>query len=151
MKIRFMPDMAPCKWSHVTEEGKMIEVSLKAIDQLDIISWSKSSEGFKVPDEAWIADNKDGKIVRVIDFDLLSPDQRKALEMDDFRLAASKVVLISGIIDEESGKDISEFSLEMEDKASVLYLLAKEYHEFHIFLLTWLSGAKKKSGKVVAN
>lgn len=144
-----MPDMAPCKWSHVTTEGTLIEVSLKSIDQLDIISWSKSSEGFKVPEESWVPENRDGKIVRVIDFDSLTPDQRKSLEMDDFRLTASKTVLISGIIDEESGKDISDFDLSLDDKASVLYLLAKQYHEFHIFMLTWLSGAKKKSGKVV--
>jgi len=155
MKIKFNKENPACEFTHVLDNGKEIKIGFTAIDQLDILSWSRSKDGFKWPDECWKTEIVDGKKVRKIDAESLDADTRKRMVLDDFKLGASKLKTISGIemdLEEESKpiEDVIE-SFSLDEKADILYLISETYLEFNIWFKMWLEGSKKKSNKMAIN
>lgn len=149
MLIQFNEDNAPCIFEHIGESGEKIVLTFKAIDQNDLLLWSRT-KGFKVPDGAWKVEKENGRLVRYVDIDKLNDDERKAMNLDDLMFAATKVKSIEGIKFSKNNEEV-EFNPDLftqDQIAHMLDLIRLNIVEFQYWFSSWMEGAKKKSGQM---
>lgn len=149
MLINFNETQAPCIFEHIGESGEKIVLSFQAIDQNDLILWSRT-KGFKVPDHAWKVEKENGRLVRYADVDQLTDEQRNAMNLDDLMFAATKLKTIEGIKFSKNGEEV-EFSPDIftqDQIAHMLDLIRLNIFEFQYWFSSWMEGAKKKSGQM---
>lgn len=149
MLIKFNEEEAPCVFEHILESGEKIVLSFKAIDQNDLLLWSRG-KGFKIPDHAWDVKIENGKRVRIVDIEKFTDEERGAWNLDDLMFAATKLKSIEGIQFSKSGEQV-EFTPDaftLEQIAHMLDLIRLNIIEFQFWFSSWMEGAKKKSGQM---
>jgi len=142
MRIRFNETLPACKF----DNGKIV-VELKACDQNDLLAFSMSADGFRIPDHAWVEKEQGDMKIRVVDYTMLSPDEMKAMQFNDDVFIGSRIVSISGIQNED-GENLSIDQIPKQALGDVVTLLKREYPEFMAWCQEYILGSKKKSGKL---